>query len=79
MVIMKKYLSIFVFSIFGMSLLSAPIYSINQELNKDTVSQFNQAKAQTISTCLTCSKDSCELKEWPKDKQCDETKYLYGQ
>ena len=79
MVIMKKYLSIFVFSIFGMSLLSAPIYSINQELNKDTVSQFNQAKAQTISTCLTCSKDSCELKEWPKDKQGDETvcKILY--
>ena len=76
---MKKLLSIIILSAYGLSLLSAPICSINQELNKDTASKLNQVRSQTISTCLKCSEDSCELKEWSKDKKGDETicKILY--
>jgi len=76
---MKKFLSTILLIVYGLSLQSAPICSINQELNKDTASKLKQARSQTIPTCLNCSKDSCELKEWPKDKKGDETicKILY--
>ena len=76
---MKKYFFIFAFSFFGLSLLSAPICSINQELNSETVSKLSQVRNQTINTCLKCTSDSCKLKSWPKDKKGDETvcKILY--
>ena len=69
---MKKYAAILLLSCFGLSLSSAPICAINQELNKDTVSQLSDFRKQTISTCLTCTDGSCKLKTWPKEKKADE-------
>ena len=55
---MKKYAAMLLLSCFGLSLSSAPICAINQELNKDTVSQLSDFRKQTISTCLTCTEGS---------------------
>ena len=69
---MKKYLSLLFLTFFGLSLYSAPICLINQELNKDTASQLSQFRQQTTDTCLACNDDSCKLKSWPAEKKGDE-------
>ena len=69
---MKKYLLLFALSCLGLSISSAPICSINQEMNKDTASQLDQFRQQTTNTCLTCKGDVCKLKDWPKEKKGDE-------
>ena len=69
---MRKYIVVIFLGIFALSVSSAPICSINQELNKDTVSQLSDFRKQTISTCLTCTDGSCKLKTWPKEKKADE-------
>ena len=66
---MKKYLSLLFLAFFGLSLYSAPICLINQELNKDTASQLSQFRQQTTDTCLACNDDSCKLKSWPAEKR----------
>ena len=76
---MKKYLSLLFLAFFGLSLYSAPICLINQELNKDTASQLSQFRQQTTDTCLACNDDSCKLKAWPEEKKGDEAicKFLF--
>ena len=69
---MKKCLSLLFLTFFGLSLYSAPICLINQELNKDTASQLSQFRQQTTDTCLACNDDSCKLKAWPEEKKGDE-------
>ena len=69
---MKKCLSLLFLTLFGLNLYSAPICLINQELDKDTVSQLSQFRQQTTDTCLACNDDSCKLKAWPKEKKGDE-------
>ena len=69
---MKKCLSLLFLTFFGLSLYSAPICLINQELNKDTASQLSQFRQQTTDTCLACNDDSCKLKAWPEAKKGDE-------
>ncbi len=70
--LMKKCVAIIVFSFLGLSLSGAPICAINQELNKDTASQLNEFRKQTIETCLVCTDDSCKLKSWSDKKKGDE-------
>ena len=69
---MKKCLSLLLLTFFGLSLYSAPICLINQELDKDSVSQLSQFRQQTTDTCLACNDDSCKLKSWPAEKKGDE-------
>ena len=70
--LMKKYITVIFFSFYALSLASAPICSINQELNKDTASKLTDFRDQTSSTCLTCSSNVCQLKTWPEEKKGDE-------
>ena len=68
---MKKLLTFFVLGFFALFISSAPICSINQELNKDTVSKLSDFRKQTINTCLSCKESTCKLKEWPEAQKGD--------
>ena len=66
---MKKALVILALPLFCLSVLGAPICSINQEMNKDTASQLSQFRKQTTDTCLACEGDTCKLRLGPKNKK----------
>ena len=68
---MKKLLTFFVLGFFALFISSSPICSINQELNKDTVSKLSDFRKQTINTCLSCKESICKLKEWPEAQKGD--------
>ena len=68
---MKKLLTFFVPGFFALFISSSPICSINQELNKDTVSKLSDFRKQTINTCLSCKESTCKLKEWPEAQKGD--------
>ncbi|MDP6181696.1 MAG: hypothetical protein QF527_03365 [SAR86 cluster bacterium] len=56
---------------FSFSLASNPICSINQELNKDTLSKLDKYRPQTLQTCLDCNDGTCAMKAWPVEKKAD--------
>lgn len=68
---MKKLLTFFVLGFFALFISSSPICSINQELNKDTVSKLSDFRKQTVNTCLSCKESTCKLKEWPEAQKGD--------
>ena len=68
---MYKKIIFTLFIFFSFSLASNPICSINQELNKDTLSKLDKYRPQTLQTCLDCSDGSCTMKPWPEDKKAD--------
>ena len=65
----KIIFTLFIFSSF--SLASNPICSINQELNKDTLSKLDKYRPQTLQTCLDCNDGTCAMKAWPAEKKAD--------
>jgi len=65
----KIIFTLFIFCSF--SLASNPICSINQELNKDTLSKLDKYRPQTLQTCLDCNDDTCAMKAWPAEKKAD--------
>lgn len=70
---MNKFLLASIIFFYGLLVSAAPICTINQELNKDTVVKLAELRKQTSSTCLNCEGKSCELKSWPKENKGDET------
>ena len=69
--IYEKTSYFFVLGFFALFISSSPICSINQELNKDTVSKLSDFRKQTINTCLSCKESTCKLKEWPEAQKGD--------
>ena len=67
--IKKVIFTLFVFCSF--SLASNPICSINQELNKDTLSKLDKYRPQTLQTCLDCNEGTCAMKAWSAEKKAD--------
>ena len=65
----KVIFTLFIFCSF--SLASNPICSINQELNKDTLSKLDKYRPQTLQTCLECNEGTCTMKAWPAEKKAD--------
>ena len=53
------------------SLAANPVCSINQELNKDTLSKLDKYRPQTLQTCLDCNEGNCAMKAWPIEKKAD--------
>ena len=66
----KKVIFTF-FILCSFSLASNPICSINQELNKDTLSKLDKYRPQTLQTCLDCDEGACSMKTWPAEKKAD--------
>ena len=65
----KVIFTLFIFCSF--SLASNPICSINQELNKDTLSKLDKYRPQTLQTCMECNEGTCTMKAWPAEKKAD--------
>ena len=68
---MFKTIILSLFLVLSISMASNPICSVNQELNKDTLSKLEKYRPQTLSTCLDCSGDNCSMKPWPTEKKAD--------
>ena len=68
---MFRKLLLTVFVCFSLSLASNPICSINQELNKDTLSKLDKYRPQYLQTCMNCNDGTCEMKTWPAGKEAD--------
>ena len=68
---MFKKIILSLFLVLSISIASNPICSVNQELNKDTLSKLEKYRPQTLATCLDCSGGNCSMKPWPDEKKAD--------